>query len=90
MTGDPATPAPAPGFKPADSLNEELLWTLHSPDSWARAIATGLVHLAEGRPKLETGAIVRMEEWHGGRLRVRLRFYGEGGGEFGEEFKLTI
>jgi hypothetical protein len=95
MTGDPATPPPAsdfgPGhgpFLPADSLNAELLWTLHTPDSWARAITTRLLREAQASESFETEAIVGMTRY-GGRLRVGLRFR-RGGGEFGEGFKLTI
>jgi hypothetical protein len=88
MTGDPATSAPTPGFKPSGPPEWLLLWTLHTPDSWARAIATELLRKAQSSPSFETRAVVGMMRSEG-RLWVRLQFRGEDG-EFGEEFKLTI
>jgi hypothetical protein len=100
MTGDPATPPPAsdvgPGhgpFLPADSLNEGLLWTLHTPDSWARAITAAILERAQGVAPFQTGAVMEMTR-HGDRVRVSLRFasFGPDGGavDFVPVFQLTI
>jgi hypothetical protein len=75
-------------FLPADDPNWLLLWTLHTPDSWARAITIELLRKAQSSVHFETGAVVGVTRIDS-RLWVRLQFRGEDG-ELGEEFKLTI
>jgi hypothetical protein len=99
MSGDSATPPPTsgaasaePGFEAAYTLNQELLWTLHSPDSWARAITAALFQRARGVDGFQTGAAMEMT-LHEGRVRVSLRFASLGQDsavDFSEVFVLTI
>jgi hypothetical protein len=85
---DQATPAVDPS--PASSLVEDERWTVHTPDSWARAIvAFGVRQLQSdfGGNIKDMPNVLRVRRLDGGGLQVTMRMGQEGEGE---QFHLAL
>ena len=85
---DQATPAFDPS--PASSPVEDERWTVHTPDSWARAIvAFGVRHLQSDPTVtiIDLPNVLRVQRLHGGGLQVSMRIGQEGQGE---QFHLAL